>query len=167
MGNHRLYLDESCEGMIGKSTKYKYDDEVLEIEWHGERAWFHFPQKSAVLVKCEGAMPDVLPLTVPANFRWRTLWLCGVPKPGRCASRAEFEAKVIDQNISRISEGDGWKIAWKITENGAEYAALGWISGKIHDRDVMRMVDACNVTAPEWFIRQVLGFEEKEGGHNR
>lgn len=158
MANHRLYLNEPCEGVIGKSTKYTYDDEVLEIEWRGERAWFHFPQKSAVLIKCEGAMPDVLPLIMPTNFRWRALWLCGVPKSGRCGSFEEFNARIIGQDITQISEGDGWKIAWKTAESGRQYIVLGWISGKVHDRDVLEMVKACNVTAPGWFIHHTLGF---------
>lgn len=158
MANHRLYLDKPCEGQVGKSTKYKYEDGVLEIEWYGERAWFYFPEKSAVLVKCEGTLPDVVPLSIPANFRWRSLWLCGVPKRGRCSSRAEFDAKILQEDHTRVAEGDGWKIAWHINNYGAEEIFLGWISGKVTDRDVRKMVSVCNVTAPGWFIKEVLGF---------
>ena len=158
MANHRLYLDEPCEGQVGRSTQYKYDDGVLEISWRGKRALFYFPQKSAVLVKCESAMPDVVPLIVPQNFRWRSLWLCGVPKKGRCGSRAEFEARAAQEQPHRISEGDGWKIAWKLNEDGKEEIYLGWISGKVSNRDVWRMATTCRVTAPRWFIREVLGF---------
>ena len=158
MANHRLYLDEPCEGQVGKSTKYKYEDGVLEINWHGERTWFYFEPKTAVLIKCEGALPDVVPVIVPANFRWRALWLCGVPKSGRCASNAEFLLKVVKENPCRISEGDGWKIAWKPDKDGTAHVAFGWISGKVTNRDVRMMVEACEVTAPQWFIHQTLGF---------
>ena len=158
MANHRLFLDEPDEGQVGKSTKYKYDDGLLEINWHGERTWFYFPRKSAVLVKCEGTMPDVVPIIVPTNFRWRTLWLCGVPKKGRCGSRAEFAAKSMENPPHRIREGEGWKVAWRLRKDGQEEIYLGWISGRINDREVSRMVEACHVTAPRWFVREVLGF---------
>ena len=158
MANHRLYLDEPCEGQVGRSTQYKYDDGVLEINWYGERAWFYFPPKSAVLIKCEGTLPDVVPLIIPTNFRWRALWLCGVPKSGRCSSRAEFDARILTKPPIRLAEGDGWKIAWQINDRGNEEIYLGWISGKVTNRDVRRMVAACDVTAPGWFIQEVLGF---------
>ena len=158
MANHRLYLDEPCEGQVGKSTKYKYEDGVLEINWHGERTWFSFEPRSAVIVKCEGTLPDVVPAIIPENFRWRALWVCGVPKSGRCGSHAEFTARAMQENPSRISEGNGWKIAWKPDREGVERVAFGWISGKVTNNDVWQMVTTCRVTAPRWFIRQTLGF---------
>ena len=160
MANHRLYLDEPSEGQVGKSTKYKYDDGVLEINWQGERTWFYFQPKTAVLVMCDGTLPDVVPMIIPKNFRWRSLWLCGVPKKGRCGSRAEFNARILEEKPHRIKEGRAWKIAWKLGRDGKEEIYLGWISGKVNNSDVREMVEACDVTAPGWFVQEVLGFEE-------
>lgn len=162
MGNHRLYLNEPCEGQVGRSTLYKYEDGLLEINWHGERAWFYFPEKTAVMVKCEGALPDVVPLIVPKNFRWRSLWLCGIPKKGRCCSREEFDARVLMEKPLRTAEGNGWKIAWTTNQRNEEEVYLGWISGKVADSDVRRLVDECKVKAPDWFCEQVLGLQEAE-----
>ena len=162
MAHHKLYLNENCEGQVGKGTKYKYEDGVLEIEWYGERAWFYFEPKTAVLVKCEGALPDVVPLIAPKNFRWRVLWLCGIPKQRRCSHHAEFIAKALEEKPLRISEGVGWKVAWELDEHGNERVAFGWISGKVTDSDVRRLVDECKVKAPDWFCEQVLGLQEAE-----
>ena len=157
MANHRIYLDEPCEGQVGKSTVYRYEDGVLELEWNGERAWYYFQQKSAVMIKCDGAMPEAVPLRWPENFRWKALWLCGVPKKGRCCSRAEFDAKAAaDPNLHRISEGNGWKLAWMNTE-GREWIAFGWCGGKVTNGDVWELLRAARVSAPRWFIREVLG----------
>lgn len=157
MANHRLYLNEPCDGQVGKSTKYKYDDGVLELEWQGKSAWYYFPPKSAVIVVCDGAMPDVVPLRYPENYRWKALWMAGVSKKGRCVSCAEFNAKVeADPMVHRISEGNGWKLAWVKTD-GREWLAFGWCGGKVSNEDVRAMIDAANVDAPDWFVKEVLG----------
>ena len=156
MAKHRIFLDEPCEGEVGKGTMYRYEDGVLELEWYGQSALYYFPRKSAVLIKCEGVMPEAHPLRYPDNFRWRALWLCGVNRGRRCSTCAEFDARVENDHPTRIAEGSGWKLAWKETE-GREWIAFGWISGRVTNADVMAMIQASGVNVPRWFIREVLG----------
>lgn len=159
MGNHRLYLDKPCEGELGKSTKYHYEDEMLTIEWCGERSYHYFPEKSAAVVMCHGGMPDVLTLSWPRNFRWRTLWMCGVPKRMRFDSITEFDTAVNAMGAVKAHYGKGWKIAVVPGEDGRERPAAGWMAAHVEDREIRRMIKACGVDAPAWFVKKVLGIE--------
>lgn len=160
MADHRLYLEGKCDGRIGMSTFYEYEDDVLEIRWCGERQWHHLPAPTAVIIRCEGCAPEVVPLEWPKVFRWRVMWLCGVKKNGRCTTMAEFEeicGKYNADEIRRIG-GKGWEIALNKTRSGRERAVAAWINGRLSNAEVLKMVDASGSNAPEWFRKQVLGF---------
>lgn len=157
MANYRLFLDKPCEGVLGKSTKYHYEDEMLTIEWCGERGNHYFPEKSAVIVRCNGGMPDALKLHWPRNFRWRALWLCGVPKQMRFDSNEKFEAAADAAGAVKVYFGRGWKIAMVEGEDGKEKPAAGWMADRVDDREIRRMVKACAPDVPAWFVRKVMG----------
>lgn len=158
--DYRLYLDEPCEGRLGMSTHYVYEDDVLEIRWCGERLRHHLPQPAAVLVRCEGCMPEVVPMQWPKVFRWRVMWLCGVKKRGRCATMSEYDevCRGFDKDMLRHIGGKGWQMALHTGKNGREHAVAAWINGHMSNEEVRKMVIASGVTTPEWFQKQVLGF---------
>ena len=157
MGNHRLYLDKPCEGVLGKSTKYWYSDEMLCIEWREERSYHYVPERSAVVVMCDGGRPVVADLRWPRDFRWRALWLCGVPKNKRFDSITEFETAANAADAVKAHYGKGWKIAVIMCEDGRERPAAGWMAAHVDDREIRRMVKACARDVPAWFVKKVLG----------
>lgn len=160
MADYRLYLDKPDEGRLGMSTRYEYEDSVLLIEWCGERQWHYLPPHTAVIVKCQGCMPEVVALEWPKVFRWRVMWLCGVKKKGRCATMAEYEQVVQQYEASHITHigGKGWQVALHHGKNGRFHPVATWINGRLTNAEVHKMVDACCVTVPDWFRKQVLGF---------
>lgn len=161
MGNHRLYLDKHCEGELGRSTKYWYDDELLTIEWRGDRICscncHYVPERTAVVVMCDGGTPRVEPLRWPRNFRWRALWMCGVPKNMRFESITAFEAAANAAGAVKAHYGKGWKIAVVVGEDGRERPAAGWMAAHVEDREIRRMVKCCAPDVPAWFVKKVLG----------
>ena len=163
MANHRLYLDKPCEGVLGKSTRYHYEDELLTIDWRGVQecscSHHYVPEKSAVVVICEGGAPVVETLRWPRNFRWRALWLCGVPKRMRFDSITEFETAAMAAGAVKAHYGKGWKLAVITGEDGVERAAAGWMAARVEDREIRRMVKACAGDVPAWFVKKVLGIE--------
>lgn len=155
---HRLYLDEPCQGRLGKSTEYAYEDGVLEIRWCGEQSWHYFPPKTAVVVKCRGCMPEVEPVMLPKAWRWRVLWLCGVPKNGRCGTMEEYEAIVRAHQGGPVRHegGQGWQIARALGTNGRDYVVAGYAAHNLREAEARKMIRSCHVEAPEWFVNQVL-----------
>ena len=109
--DYKLYLDQPCEGRLGMSTYYMYEDDVLEIRWCGERQWHHLPAPAAVIVQCHGCAPEVVPMQWPSVFRWRVMWLCGVKKQGRCSTMAEYveTCKRFNHEKLRHIGGNGWQ----------------------------------------------------------
>lgn len=158
--DYKLYLEGPCEGRLGMSTFYTYEDDVLEIRWCGERQWHCLPSPSAVIVKCEGCAPEVVPMEWPKVFRWRVMWLCGVKKQNRCATMVEYDevCKKYDPDKLRHVGGNGWQIALHTGRGGREHAVAAWINGRMSNEEVRKMVSASGTTAPEWFRKQVLGF---------
>lgn len=158
--DYRLYLDEPCEGHLGMSTHYVYEDDVLEIRWCGEKQWHHLPAQSAVIVQCNGCKPEVVPLQWPKVFRWRVMWLCGVKKRGRCSTMDEYfeVCKRFDPKKLRHIGSKGWRVALHTGQNGREHAVAAWIDGRLTNSEVNKMVDACNLNVPDWLRKQVLGF---------
>ena len=157
MANHRLFLDKPCDGVLGKSTKYKYKDEVLEIEWCGESSYHYFPEKSAAMVMCDGGMPNVVPLSWPRNFRWRVLWLCGIPKKMRFDKLEEFEEAAAAAGAAVASFGKGCKVAVVRGEDDLERYVAGWVDARVRDSEVRSMVRSCAGSVPAWFVKKVLG----------
>ena len=158
MANYRLYLDKPCEGVLGRSTKYWYNDELLAIEWRGERHYNYVPERTAVVVKCNGGQPVVEELRWPRNFRWRALWLCGVPKRMRFDRREEYEEAAEAAGSVRRLGGAGWEIAMIEVEDGKLRPTAGWMAGRVENKEIHRMVKACGVDVPAWFTKKVLGF---------
>lgn len=160
MADYRLFLDGDSEGRLGMSTYYRYEDDVLEIRWCGEKRWHHLPAPAAVIVRCEGCLPELIKMEWPKVFRWRVMWLCGVKKKGRCATMVEYDevCRKFDADKLRHIGGKGWQVALHQGRAGREHAVAAWINGRMSNAEVNRMVDACGVTVPEWFRKQVLGF---------
>ena len=157
MGNHRLYLDKPCEGVLGKSTKYWYSDDLLGIEWMGERSYHYVEAPAAVVVMCHGGLPRVEDLHWPKNFRWRALWLCGVPKNMRFESITAFETAANEAGAVKAHYGKGWKIAVVVGEDGRERPAAGWMASRVEDKEIRRMIKSCAPDVPAWFAKKVLG----------
>lgn len=158
--DYKLYLDQPCEGRLGMSTYYVYEDDVLEIRWCGERQWHHLPAPAAVIVQCHGCAPEVVPMQWPSVFRWRVMWLCGVKRQGRCSTMAEYveTCKRFNHEKLRHIGGNGWQIALHTGRAGREHAVAAWINGRMSNEEVRKMVAASGVTIPEWFQKRVLGF---------
>ena len=161
MANHRLYLDKPCEGVLGKNTRYSYQDELLMIDWRGSHtcacSYHYVPEKSAVVVMCDGGAPVVDTLRWPKNFRWRALWLCGVPKRMRFDSITEFETAANAAGAVKAYCGKGWKIAMAVGDDGRERPAAGWMAARVDDREIRRMIKCCAGDVPAWFVKKVLG----------
>ena len=158
MGVHKLFLDKPCEGKLGKSTEYQYEDGVLELRWRGERSWHPFPERSAVVVKCLGGTPEVEPLAAPRSYRGKILWLCGVPKNCRCKTLEEYDA-LVDKHQGGPLRHEGnpnWHIARALDQEGRDYIVAGWVSPSIPDKQLRRMLRNCGAAAPDWYIREIL-----------
>ena len=172
MGTYRLYLDEPCEGTVGRGTEYHYEDGVLEINWYGERAWHHVPSRTAVVVKCRGELPEVLKLEPPYGYRQRLLWLCGLPREARANTMAEYDRLVKAEEIKgaqiRHEGGPGWQIAWGIRPGGKgkrgwrQWLVAGYAEAKIKDKEIRRMLEAAGSTAPDWYVKKVLSGRKDE-----
>ena len=167
MGTYRLYLDETCEGTVGRGTEYHYEDEVLEIDWYGEKAFHHVPERSGVMVICRGSMPEVFQMYPPYGYRQKLMWLCGVPKDRRTVRRADFEALLERERMAGATTyrygGPGWEITWARMPDGraggrgrGEYIAAAWVDSRIRGKHIRKMLECSKSEVPEWYVRKVL-----------
>ena len=163
MSVHKLFLDEPCYGRLGKGGEYNYDDSVLEVKWYGEKIWQYFPRKSAVMVRLDGAVPEVEPLSVPRSYPGKLLWLCGVPKQARCKSMAEYDTMVEGHTDSPVKHegGPGWQIAIGLGPQGRDYIVAGWVDPRITAKQRRKMLQKCGTFAPDWFVEKILSKDWK------
>jgi hypothetical protein len=167
MGTYRLYLDEPCEGKVGRGVRYNYEDEVLEIDFYGDKAWHHVPRRSGVSIVCRGSMPELVRLEPPYGYRQKLMWLCGVPKDRRTVCRADFDALVERERstgaTTRSFGGAGWEITWAKMPDGkqggrgkGEYIAAAWVDSRIRGKNIRKMLEAAKMDVPDWYITKVL-----------
>lgn len=158
MKKYKLYLRGPCSGHLGRGADYRYEDGVLELIWYGESSWHPVKAGHGVLLKLDERGWDVRGLTPPQTREDRLMWLCGIPKVARCASREDYDALVerYDGGPVRHMGGRGWQVAESLTPEGRIWIVAGWVEPRIGGKAARQMLRTMGSAAPSWYVEQIM-----------
>lgn len=158
MRKYKLYLREPCSGHLGPGGAYRYEDGVLELLWYGESSYHPVRPGNGVLLKLDERGWDVRGLTPPKTREDRLLWLAGVPKVARCASREAYDAMVDrhDGGPVRHVGGRDWQVAESLTPEGRIWIVAGWVAPRIGGRAAREMLRRMGSAAPAWYTDRIM-----------
>lgn len=159
MKKFKLFLKDGESGQLGRGGEWNYKDNVLEINWYGEKSWHLVMPGTALLVRLgdEGG-PVIRRLEAPKTYPAKLLWLCGVPKVARCKSREQYDKLVESHSDSPVQHlgGAGWQIAMGLGPEGRDYIVAGWVDPGISNKQRRQMLERCGTFAPDWYVDKLM-----------
>ena len=91
MSIHHFHLKNPIEGKVGMSSYFRFDGDTVTVEWKGQTVTMQATAGDVVFVDCWGGLPRIGKTVPPKRLDRLALWLVGIPKGSRYASRAEAE----------------------------------------------------------------------------
>lgn len=178
MANQKLFLSEETKEFktVGNSmsTNYRFIGDELVIKWYGIAKKFKANLGDALLIKCNGGFPEILPLRSPRSRGQKLLWLCGFSSYNRANCLAKFEEKLPAWNESF----NWWNFrTWETnTQNaklvlcsrpdcGGVYHYASYARDEIENSEIKEIVEnfwgMCRIYFPKEFVEN---FCKKEFG---
>ena len=140
------------EGPVGMSSRLRFDGSTVTVEWKGQTVAMAAAVGDVVFVDCWGGLPRIGKTVPPKRLDRLVLWLIGIPKGSRYASRAEAEQvfeKFEDEwapesRDYRIRSSDRWYVGQhRDAYTGYRWRNVcGWVSPDVTLSEVRELVDA-------------------------
>jgi len=151
MAIHHFLLRGPIEGPVGMSARIRFDGSTVTVEWKGQTVSMSAAVGDVVFVDCWGGTPRI-GKTVPPKRPYRlALWMVGIPKGSRYASReearqafADFEdgSWMIESREFRRLIGERWFVGqYRDAYSGFRWRNVcGWVDARIDPSEVRRFV---------------------------
>lgn len=91
MAIHHFLLEGPMEGPVGMSSRLRFDGSTVTVEWKGQTVSMPAAVGDLIYVDCWGGLPRVGKTIPPKRLDRLAMWLVGIPKDARFASRADAE----------------------------------------------------------------------------
>ena len=150
MAIHHFLLRAPMEGSVGMSSYLRFDGSTVTVEWRGQTATMPAAVGDVVFVDCWGGLPQIGKTVPPKRPDRLALWLVGVPKDSRYASRDEAEQAFEDFEEAWAPESREYRQRssdrWYIGQYRDAYTdfrwrnACGWVAPDITPEEVRKFV---------------------------
>lgn len=151
MAIHHFLLKEPIEGAVGMSSYLRFDGATVTVEWKGQTTSMPAAVGDLIYIDCWGGLPQIGKTVPPKRPDRLALWLVGIPKGSRYASRAkaeqafaEFEGEWAPESRDyRIRSSDRWYVGqYRDAYTGYRWRNVcGWVSPDIAPAEVREFVD--------------------------
>lgn len=151
MAIHHFLLEGPMEGPVGMSSRLRFDGSTVTVEWkYGQSVSMPAAVGDVIFVDCWGGTPRIGKTVPPKRLDRLALWLVGIPKDARYASRAEaeraFEAFVDswapESREFRRLIGERWFVGQyrDVYTDFCWQHVCGWVDPGIASEEVRRFV---------------------------